>query len=345
MTVKFSAWGNSQFVDSTGAPAVGWKIETYVAGSSTPATTYTTSAGNVQQSNPIVLNALGLPTVGQIWLTEGVSYKLVLTNAAGTVQKTEDNISGVNDSNVSQDEWVSGPAPTYIGATSFSLVGDQTGTFQVGRRVKTTNSGGTIYSTITVSAFAAVTTITVVNDSGTLDSGLSAVSYGLLSATGPSVPNFAGPSSNSPAPAGQLFMRGGQIGFPAVQIPSTDANTLDDYEEASFTLADGSGSGPAITNTSLSYTKIGRLLVCQFDITFGASADGANAKLTGLPVTSNNSNRGGGFINNTDYVSTSGLNLFVNPNSVTFQIYDGPTALTNANCGGKTFAGTVIYTP
>jgi hypothetical protein len=191
MTVKFAPWGNSQFVDSTGAPAVGWKIETYVAGSSTPATTYTTSAGNVQQSNPIVLNALGLPTVGQIWLTEGVSYKLVLTNAAGTVQKTEDNISGVNDTSVAQDQWVSGPAPTYISATQFSLVGDQTSTFQVGRRVKTTNSGGTVYSRITVSAFGAETTVTVVNDSGTLDSGLSAVSYGLLSADNPSIPKYA----------------------------------------------------------------------------------------------------------------------------------------------------------
>jgi len=41
-----------------------------------------------------------------------------------------------------------------------------------------------------VSAFAAVTTVTVVLDSGTLDSGLSAVSYGLLSATNPSIPTL-----------------------------------------------------------------------------------------------------------------------------------------------------------
>lgn len=105
------------------------------------------------------------------------------------VQKTEDNISGVNDTAVSSDQWVaSGLTPTYIGATQFSLVGDQTTAFHVGRRLKTTNSGGTVYSTITVSAFTSLTTVTVVNDSGSLDAGLSAVSYGLLTTDNPSTP-------------------------------------------------------------------------------------------------------------------------------------------------------------
>ena len=79
MTVKFSPWGNSQFVDATGAPASGYKIYTYAAGSSTPQTTYTDSGGLTSQSNPIVLNSLGLPTTGQIWLTSGQNYKLVWT--------------------------------------------------------------------------------------------------------------------------------------------------------------------------------------------------------------------------------------------------------------------------
>jgi hypothetical protein len=100
---------------------------------------------------------------------------------------TIDNVSPINDTTVTIDEWVSGPAPTFIGTTSFSLVGDQTTVFHVGRRLKTTNTGGTIYSVITVSAFTTLTTITVVNDSGVLDSGLSAVSYGLLSEVNPSL--------------------------------------------------------------------------------------------------------------------------------------------------------------
>lgn len=184
MSVKFSPFGNQQFFDENGNPAVGWKLYTYLAGSSTLATTYTTSIGNTAQTNPIVINSLGFPTTGQVWLTEGVSYKLQLTNAADVVKKTEDNISGVNDATTpGQDEWIaSGLTPTFISATSFSLLGDQTTIFQVGRRLKIATSGGTIYSTITVSAFTTLTTITVVNDSGVLDSGISSVSYSILSA-------------------------------------------------------------------------------------------------------------------------------------------------------------------
>ena len=193
MAVKLSPIGNdAPFMDANGDPASGYFIYTYTAGSSTPQTTYTTAVGNVSNANPIELNAAGYPSSGAsvvgIWLTEGVSYKFVLETAAGSVIWTRDAITGINDSSSAQDQWVSGPAPTYVSATSFTLVGDQTSIFHAGRRVRTTNSGGTAYSTIVTSTFGAVTTITLVNDSTTLDAGLSALSYGLLSATNPSTP-------------------------------------------------------------------------------------------------------------------------------------------------------------
>jgi hypothetical protein len=86
-------------------------------------------------------------------------------------------------------EWQSlGQTPTYISATSFSVPGDLTTTLQPGRRLQTTNTGGTIYSTIVTSAYTSLTTVTVVNDSGVLDSGLSVVNFGLLSAQNRSIP-------------------------------------------------------------------------------------------------------------------------------------------------------------
>ena len=191
MAVKFAAWGNHQFViPTTGAPASGYKLYTYVAGSSTLVTTYTTSAGSVAQSNPIVLNSAGFPTTGQIWITEGTSIKIDFTDASDVSIKVEDNIPGTNDATLTQDQWVSGPAPTYVSATSFTLAGDQTSDFHVGRRLKTTNTAGTIYSRISATAYTTLTTVTVVNDSGTLDSGLSAVNYGLLTATNFSIPRL-----------------------------------------------------------------------------------------------------------------------------------------------------------
>jgi len=190
MPQYLSPIGNDQFIDANGDPLVGGRIETYLAESSTPAATYTDDSGSTPQSNPIYLDSLGKPTLGPIWLTGGVSYKFIIKNAAGSTLWTIDNIAGVNDATLSQSEWLeSGFVPTYINATSFSVAGDQTGTLQINRRLRTTNTSGFIYSTITNSVFAAgITTVTLVNSAGVLDAGLSAVAYGLLSATNSSIP-------------------------------------------------------------------------------------------------------------------------------------------------------------
>lgn len=180
---------NDQMFDVNGDPLNGGQVETYIAGSATPAATYTSSAGTVQQANPIILNSLG-KTSSPIWLAAGVAYKFVVKDSNGVTLWTLDGISGVNDASVSVSEWVdSGFVPTYIGATSFSVPGDQTGILQVGRRLKTVNTSGVIYSGISASVFGSgVTTVTVLNDSGTLDAGLSALAYGLISADNTSFP-------------------------------------------------------------------------------------------------------------------------------------------------------------
>lgn len=195
MAVKLAPAADArvQCFDDQGNVLAGGKLFSYAAGSSTKQNTYTSSTGLVANANPIVLDADGRTPNG-IWFTTGLSYKLVLASSTDSDPPTsplwsEDNLTGIGDATAVNDQWVaSGLTPTYISATQFSLAGDQTTEFHVGRRLKTTNSGGTIYSRITASAFTTLTTITVVNDSGTLDSGLSAVSYGLLSATNPSIP-------------------------------------------------------------------------------------------------------------------------------------------------------------
>ena len=179
-------------LDASGNPNSGGKLFTYTAGSSTKAATYTTSAGSVAQANPIVLNARGEPD-SPIWLTDGVSYKFVYTNSGDSDPpaspiRTIDNVLGVNDvAAAAQSEWIAyGSAPTYTAAATFTLVGDQTTVFHVGRRLKCTVTAGTVYVTIAKSAFTSVTTVTV--DPASLDSGLSAVSYGINSAANTSLP-------------------------------------------------------------------------------------------------------------------------------------------------------------
>lgn len=199
-----------QYLDSTGLLASGYRLFFYAAGSSTKQPTYNSSTGAVANSNPITLNALGEPPV-EIWLTTGLTYKVQLAppgsdDPPASPVWAEDVIGGINDASITLDQWVaSGISPAYVSATQFTLPGDQTSTFQVGRRVKATITAGTVYGRISVSAFAAMTTITVVLDSGALDSGLSAVSYGLLSVTNPSVPAIidAGSGITITYPAGR----------------------------------------------------------------------------------------------------------------------------------------------
>lgn len=193
MSVKISPSPRQQFEDANGLPYSGAKLFTYVAGSTTKQATYTTSVGDTANSNPIVLDSAGRTPYG-VWLTSGLTYKFVLAPSTDTDPPTspiftEDNISGVNDTTVSTSQWISsGLTPTYIGATQFSVVGDQTTELHVNRRLKLTVSAGTVYGKISVSAYTTVTTVTVVLDSGTLDSGLSAVEWSMLSATNNSLP-------------------------------------------------------------------------------------------------------------------------------------------------------------
>lgn len=192
MAVKLSPVFNDAQLDSNGNPYSGAKIFTYAAGSTTKQTAYQDSGGISSHTNPIVLNARGEPPA-PIWLTQGQTYKFVLaaptdTDPPATPIRTVDNVSGVNDASISLDEWVtSGDTPTYVSATSFTVSGDKTSAYHKGRRLKTTNSGGTVYCMVISSAYGASTTVTVVNDSGSLDSGLSAVSLGIIKADNPSI--------------------------------------------------------------------------------------------------------------------------------------------------------------
>lgn len=198
MAQYLNPFSGRQFLDANGNPYVGAKLFTYVAGSSTKVTTTKDSAGVSNHLNPIVLNARGEPAdvagaSQAIWQTGGAAIKIVLAPANDidpplSAISTWDNLSGINDTSVTIDQWITGPTPTFVSGTQFTLVGDQTTNFHVGRRIKATVTAGTVYGVITVSAYTTLTTITVVLDSGALDSGLSAIAYGTLTSVNPSIP-------------------------------------------------------------------------------------------------------------------------------------------------------------
>ena len=99
MAVNLSPVGGvaAQFFDNSGNVLTGGKIYTYLAGTTTPAITYTSFSGLIAQLNPIVLNAAGrVPDSGEIWLTDSISYKFVLKDANDVLIATYDNLVGIN---------------------------------------------------------------------------------------------------------------------------------------------------------------------------------------------------------------------------------------------------------
>ena len=102
MTVNLSALAGAgqQFFDDNGAPLAGGKLYSYDAGTTTPQVTYTSASGSIAHTNPIILNSAGRVSTGEIWLTEGSTYKFVLYDSANVLIASWDNITGINDRDV-----------------------------------------------------------------------------------------------------------------------------------------------------------------------------------------------------------------------------------------------------
>jgi hypothetical protein len=146
---------------------------------------------------------------------------------------------------------------------------------------------------------------------------------------------------------GTTLVTAGQLKFPATQAASADVNTLDDYEEGTWTPSDGSGAGLALTvpANNCQYIKVGQLVVASFRLSYPATADTSACTIAGLPFTCQNTANSvyGGFFSN----STLGLTPMMNviSNAATFFFRDPATGgiYTNAALSGSTQQGDVVY--
>ena len=242
----------AQFFTNQGVILAGGKVQVYLAGTVTPTDTWTDAGLTVKNTNPIVLNSAGR-LANPVWLQSGVAYKFILQDSTGaSVGMTLDNISGINDPTSSAPQWTaSGVVPTYISANSFSVSGDQTATFTVGRRAQATVTSGVVYGTISAATYASlITTVTLVMDSVGLDSGLSLVNVSTY------------PSVNSPVPIIPPLMAaiqkqsyvafttaGTATAFTLTPAPVIVANTAGVEFEVTFNQA--SGNSPTMSVSGL----------------------------------------------------------------------------------------------
>ena len=126
---------------------------------------------------------------------------------------------------------------------------------------------------------------------------------------------------------------GSGITFPATQSASSDANTLDDYEEGTWTPTASPSSGSYTTLTTGGwYVKTGRsVTIFGYWYLVNAGTAGSNWSLGGLPFTILNTgtygagSRGALMFGREDAVTGLAYQMFWNNNSTSGQMqkYDG----------------------
>ena len=190
---------------------------------------------------------------------------------------------------------------------------------------------------------------------------LAASQIEMLSLSGTGIITITPPATNTnraitlPDAAGAIVVSGttpslNGITFPATQSASADANTLDDYEEGTWTPTLANiGTGTYSTNTG-SYTKIGNrvYLTVVLDINTTGTASG-DLQINGFPFTtvsaepsrsvSGNLLCGGWSSNGTPNI------VFMNSSATIATIQDnqGNTVRTHANMGTGSFRFDISY--
>jgi hypothetical protein len=130
------------------------------------------------------------------------------------------------------------------------------------------------------------------------------------------------------------------ITFPATQVASADANTLDDYEEGIWTPTVSSGyTSISYNNQHGWYVKVGLLAVISCRVQFSGTANAGNIIIAGLPFTQGTLGGGaygGGGIPYATVAAITGTSPYVGDNTVQFfttgtgtQITSGATNVTS----------------
>lgn len=191
-------------------------------------------------------------------------------------------LTKVDDTNVTLTLGGS-PATALVAAASLTL--GWTGTLAVTR-------GGTGYGSYTAgdllyaSGASALTKLAIGTNNYILTSNGSAPVWTQNTGTG-NVVRATQPQFTSTIGVGTAASASGSgVSFPATQAPSTDANTLDDYEEGIWTPTVTSGSGTLTSYTASGYyTKIGRQVDATVVISITNNGTGASSIAATLPFT------------------------------------------------------------
>jgi len=132
-------------------------------------------------------------------------------------------------------------------------------------------------------------TLGVVYNAGTYNHFLGILSSGFTDVgTFTNMLGYTTNSLNQTQFTGLIDLASGSLKFPATQIASANVNTLDDYEEGTFTPVISSSVAGTGTYTEQigKYTKIGNRVFFNITLTWTAHTGSGTMQITGLPFTS-----------------------------------------------------------
>ena len=163
--------------------------------------------------------------------------------------------------------------PAYASGTSFTIASaDVTSAYHVGRRVKAVGSStGTIYGSITATAFSTNTTVTVSWDSGSLSNESLTIYIGITSATNTSMPETPSITGDYTLDvSGDIVLDAGG----ADVVLKDDGTQYGTLTNTSGNLIIKSGSTTALTFSGANVTLAGDLTISGDDLTMGTNTSG-----------------------------------------------------------------------
>jgi hypothetical protein len=259
---------------------IGWKTVPTTAGG-TGLTSYT--AGDlVYYASGTAFTKLAIGASGRYLSSTGTAPQW---SAPGALTETD-------DTNVTMTLGGS-PSTALLSAVSMTL--GWTGTLAVSR-------GGTGTGTAGITAFNNITGYTASGATGTTSTNLVFSTSPTL--TTPKATTTIGVGNATPAASGA------GITFPATASLSTDPNTLDDYEEGSYTpsitgLTLGNASGQAFA-----YVKVGNVVTVTIGFVWGSTTSSSGVWEFTVPFTANTGGGGAAYVldsGTADYMLSAGI--------------------------------------
>src|ERR1043166_4552446 len=222
---------------------------------------------------------------GILLFTAGVGSLLASTGTGNVARATSPvfttpNIGAATAGSINGNVWTTGTGTlTFVAGKTLTISNSVTLNGTDGSTINFGAGGTLVYTTSGLGVFAPTTSASLAS-AITDETGSGALVFG------------TSPTIAAPTLSGTTNLTGGQIAFPATQSASSDANTLDDYEEGSFTPAltfDNVAVGMTFAAQSGRYQKIGKWVYVTGYVALTAKGSSTGtAELTGLPFTSAN---------------------------------------------------------